>query len=77
MERLVRYCAHLPFSQERLDSETVVHHLRKPLPDGRTELVLTPVELLARLAAVISPPHLHKHRNGGVPGSWRDAPLSK
>ena len=43
-----------------------MHHLRKPLPDGRTELVLTPVELLARLAVVISPPHLHTHCNGGV-----------
>ena len=34
--------------------------------DGRTELILTPVELLDRLAQLVTPPRLHKHRYCGV-----------
>ena len=33
---------------------------------GRTELILTPLELLDRLAHLISPPRIHKHRYCGV-----------
>ncbi|MCP4292730.1 MAG: transposase, partial [bacterium] len=42
LERLVRYCARPPISQERLgrlNDETLVYSLRKPTVDGRTELV--------------------------------------
>jgi hypothetical protein len=42
LERLVRYCARPPLSQERLgrlDDETLVYSLRKPMIDGRTELM--------------------------------------
>jgi len=35
-------------------------------PDGRTELRLTPLELIERLAALIPPPRLHRHRCHGV-----------
>ena len=38
----------------------------KPQPDGRTELRLTPLELIERLAALIPPPRLHRHRYHGV-----------
>ena len=41
-------------------------HFAKPLPDGRTELRLTPLELIERLAALIPPPRLHRHRYHGV-----------
>lgn len=34
--------------------------------DGRTELVLTPLELLDKLAHLVTPPRLHKHRYCGV-----------
>ena len=34
--------------------------------DGRTELVLTPLELLDRLSKLITPPRIHKHRYCGV-----------
>ncbi len=34
--------------------------------DGRTELYLTPLELLDRLAKLITPPRIHKHRYCGV-----------
>ena len=34
--------------------------------DGRTEIYLTPLELLDRLAQLITPPRIHKHRYCGV-----------
>ena len=37
-----------------------------PTVDGRTELYLTPLELLDRLARLITPPRVHKHRYCGV-----------
>ena len=70
LERLVRYCARPPISQERLgrlDDEHLVYSLRKPTVDGRTELILTPLELLDRLAHLVTPPRIHKHRYCGVP----------
>ena len=69
LERLVRYCARPPLSQERLgrlNAEALVYSLRKPTLDGRTELILTPLELLDRLAHLVTPPRIHKHRYCGV-----------
>jgi len=69
LERLVRYCARPPLSGERLarlNETTLVYSLRKPTLDGRTELVLTPLELLDRLSKLITPPRIHKHRYCGV-----------
>ena len=69
LERLVRYCARPPLSQERLgrlNDEQLVYSLRKPTLDGRTELILTPMELLDRLSKLVTPPRVHKHRYCGV-----------
>ena len=69
LERLVRYCARPPLAQERLgrlNDETLVYRLRRPTVDGRTELILTPLELLDRLAHLVTPPRIHKHRYCGV-----------
>jgi len=69
LERLVRYCARPPLSQERLgrlDQERLIYSLRKPTVDGRTELILTPLQLLDRLAHLVTPPRIHKHRYCGV-----------
>ncbi|MCP3878559.1 MAG: IS91 family transposase, partial [Sulfitobacter sp.] len=44
----------------------LMYHLPKAQPDGRTELMLTPLELIDRLAALIPPPHTHRHRYHGV-----------
>ena len=69
LERLVRYCARPALSQERLgrvSDEMLVYSLKKPTFDGRTELYLTPLELLDRLAKLITPPRIHKHRYCGV-----------
>ncbi len=65
----MRHCARPPLAQERLgrlDDEHLVYHLRKPTVDGRTELILTPLELLDRLAQLVAPPRQHKHRYCGV-----------
>ena len=65
----MRYCARPPLSQERLgrlNDDTLVYSLRKPTLDGRTELILTPLELLDRLAHLVTPPRIHKHRYCGV-----------
>ncbi len=64
LERLARYCARPSFSSARLDrlnAETLAYRLKKPLADGRTCLYLTPLELLARLAALIPPPQAASH----------------
>ena len=64
-----RYCARPPLSQERLgrlNDELLVYTLRRRTVDGRTELLLTPAELLERLAQLVPPPRLHKHRYCGV-----------
>jgi len=54
-----------PFALERIEQlgeDQLVYRFAKPLPDGRTELRLTPLELIERLAALIPPPRLHRHR---------------
>jgi len=69
LERLVRYCARPALSQERLgrvSDEMLVYSLKKPTVDGRTEIYLTPLELLDRLSLLITPPRVHKHRYCGV-----------
>ncbi len=69
LERLVRYCARPALSQERLglvSDELLVYSLKKPTIDGRTEIYLTPLELLVRLSKLITPPRVHKHRYCGV-----------
>jgi len=55
LERLARYCARPAFSAERLDrwdGDTWVYRLKRPLASGETSLVLSPLELLSRLAAL-------------------------
>ncbi|MCP3884101.1 MAG: IS91 family transposase, partial [Propionibacteriaceae bacterium] len=51
---------------EAIDAHRLMYHLPKPQPDGRTDLMLTPLELIDRLAALIPPPHTHRHRYHGV-----------
>lgn len=64
VERLLRYCARPPFALERLSApggivslaspeSRLVYRLPKPSLDGRTELVLSPIELLTRLVRFI------------------------
>ena len=38
----------------------------KPAPEGRTEIVLPPIQLLERIARLIPPPRVHRQRYHGV-----------
>lgn len=69
LERLLRYCARPPFALERIEERepgTIIYHLPEHGEDGRTELRLTPFDLIARIAALVPPPRLHRHRYFGV-----------
>ena len=70
LERLLRYCARPAFASERLcwdgSDQPVRYSLPKPLPTGQTELSLTPLELLDRLAALVPLPRRHRHHYAGV-----------
>jgi len=71
LERLLRYGLRAPFSQERLSRRPdgkVVYHLRRPWPHagGATALVLEPLDVLRRLAALVSFPYAHGVRYHGV-----------
>jgi hypothetical protein len=71
LERLCRYGARPAFAQERLawtDDGRIAYRLKRPWPDGRTELVLEPVAFLRRLCGIIPPPRRHLVRYSGVFG---------
>ena len=44
----------------------VLYPLPRPTLDGRTVLVLSPLEFLAALSRLIPPPRVHRHRYHGV-----------
>ncbi len=69
LERLLRYCARPPFALEHLhqgDAEHLAYRSPKPRPDGPDELLLTPLELIDKIATLVPPPHAHRHRYYGV-----------
>ena len=77
IERLVRYCARPPFALERLHAldsapalaspeSRLLYRFPKPDVHGRTELLLTPLELLEALSKFVPPPRVHRHRYHGV-----------
>ena len=79
LERLLRYCARPVFALERLrqiDAEHLVYESVKPGPGGSVSLLLTPLELIERLAALIPVLSLSKgRRRAGIgivtTASWR------
>ena len=74
LEPLLRYCAGPPFALEHLhqrDAEHLVYRNPKPArgtaPGARpASLVLTPLELITKIAALVPPPRAHRHRYYGV-----------
>jgi len=76
LERLLRYCARPPFAMDRLRKEgnDLVYRCAKqrsePTSDRRgaraDEITLTPLELIARIAALVPPPRTHRHSYFGV-----------
>ena len=47
-------------------SDQILYILPKPDPAGRTALCLSALEFLDRLATILPPPRLHRHRYHGV-----------
>jgi hypothetical protein len=78
LARLAGYGARPLLSQERLSAlpdGRLALRLKHPRADGRTELVMEPVELLSRLATLVPPPRAHLVRYSGVFGpasKWRE-----
>jgi len=74
LERLLRYCARPPFAMDRLRQRgaDLVYRCGKvhtePLQSDKYsgELVLTPLELIERIAQLVPPPRTHRHRYYGV-----------
>ena len=59
LEHLVRYILRPPLALERLTESTggqLLYQFRRPWSDGSTALLLDPLELLERLAALVPPP---------------------
>jgi hypothetical protein len=76
-ERLLRYCGRPPLSLERLsltEDGMVAYRLRKPLGPTQTCRIMTPMQFLARVAALVPPPRCPLIRFHGVfapHSSWR------
>jgi gamma-glutamylcyclotransferase (GGCT)/AIG2-like uncharacterized protein YtfP len=69
LERLCRYVSRPPVATERLamtSSGQVRHQLKTPYRDGTTHIVMEPLDLMARLAALVPPPRMHRTRFHGV-----------
>ncbi|HSP77502.1 MAG TPA: transposase [Myxococcaceae bacterium] len=79
LERLCRYGARGPLALERLswrEDGRLSYRLKRPAPDGSTHLVLTPLQLLRLLAALVPPPLAHLvHFHGVLAPNARLRPL--
>src|SRR4051812_15078009 len=75
LERLCRYITRPAIANERLKRNRagqVVLQLKSPWRDGTTHIVMSPLELLQRLAALVPRPRLHLIRFHGVLASPPD-----
>ena len=79
LEQLCRYGARGPLALERLawrEDGRLSYRLKRPAPDGSTHLVLTPLELLRLLAALVPPPRANLvHYHGVLAPNARLRPL--
>jgi hypothetical protein len=69
MERMCRYLARPPIAQERLTRRTdgsLQYTMKKAWRDGTHAIVLQPLDLIARLCAMIPPPRFNMIRFHGV-----------
>jgi hypothetical protein len=69
LERLCRYVSRPPIAVGRLaltSTGQVRYQLKTPYRDGTTHIVLEPLDLMARLAALVPPPRMHLTRFHGV-----------
>ncbi len=69
VERLCRYAARPPVATERLSllpDGRVLYGLRHRWRDGTTHVIFEPLDLVARLAALVPPPRVHLVRYHGI-----------
>jgi len=69
LERLCRYVSRPPVAVDRMAltaSGQLRYSLKTPYRDGTTHIVLEPLDLMARLAALVPPPRMHLTRFHGV-----------
>jgi len=69
LERQLRYMGRPPLSEERLTKTAqgkIVVKLKKNWSDGTSHIVLTPMEFMARLVALIPPPRKNQIRYFGM-----------
>ena len=77
LERLCRYALRPPLATERLqelEDGRLKYLLRHPWRDGTSAVILEPMDLLARLAALVPPPRRHALRYHGTlapAAKWR------
>ncbi len=68
-ETLAKYILRPPLANDRLeilDDNLVRLQFKKPWSDGTTSIELSPLALIARLAAIVPPPRRHVTRYSGV-----------
>ena len=69
LERLCRYISRGALSEKRLSigkQGQVIYRLKSPYNNGTTHVVFSPMDFMARLAALIPPPRLNLTRYHGV-----------
>jgi hypothetical protein len=69
LERLVRYMSRPAVAEERLaltERGDIRLQLKTQYRDGTTQVILEPLDFLARLAALVPPPRTHQTRYHGV-----------
>jgi hypothetical protein len=69
LERVCRYLGRPPIAKERLDllpDGRIRYTMKKPWRDGTRAIVLSPLDLIARLCAMVPPPGFHMIRFHGV-----------
>ena len=77
LERLCRYVLRPPLSKARLEERAdglIVLTLKRPWDDGTTEIILSRLELLEKLCALVPPPFVNQITYGGIlagRASWR------
>jgi hypothetical protein len=69
LEKLCRYIARPPIAQERLhllDDGRIRYDLKHVWKDGTKAVVLSPLDFIARLCALVPPPYFHLTRFHGL-----------